>query len=381
MSVANIQQIILNSRSVGKTRGYKIFGPNYTCRKYKYSLDKVNTQNGIPVPCFNGFHFCKTAIDCLNYYDFDENNTYAEVEGEECIEHEDKIATNKLTIIKTMKYEEFAQLLNGKFTKDYMVYQMVNGKLHGLAVSEDCYSRLEIMYDNGTPVYKSKYAKRYGIDEYTILLSHITCENGKDKKQIEYYNSGKIRAVNEYEGEFKHIKEYYENGTLLRDTTRKNGCLHSEYAEFHENGKPKIQEFYVDGVREGQCRVWDCFGNLVSDENYTNGHRDSVCKYYQKGKLSEFITYKNGEPYGLYKKYKNGYVEYDRTYWKLGSLHGPCTLYHSNGKPYITITYCKNQIVNYKQFDRKGVLLYECTTFTEPFINQIPFEIRSTLLH
>jgi hypothetical protein len=52
----------------GKIRGYKIFGPEYTCRDYKYLLYSPNTYEGEDIiPCMSGFHYCLQAIDCLKY--------------------------------------------------------------------------------------------------------------------------------------------------------------------------------------------------------------------------------------------------------------------------------------------------------------------------
>lgn len=51
-------------------RGYKIFGPNYTCKYYKYSLDTTNVYNVEVLELHNGLHFCPRAVDCLSYYNY-----------------------------------------------------------------------------------------------------------------------------------------------------------------------------------------------------------------------------------------------------------------------------------------------------------------------
>jgi len=41
---------------------------NMTCRDVKYEVGKTYTYNGELIMCEKGFHFCKKAIDTLNYY-------------------------------------------------------------------------------------------------------------------------------------------------------------------------------------------------------------------------------------------------------------------------------------------------------------------------
>ena len=53
---------------VGCIDGYKITLTDYSCRGFKYELNHTYTIEEDPVPCKNGFHFCKELADCFNYY-------------------------------------------------------------------------------------------------------------------------------------------------------------------------------------------------------------------------------------------------------------------------------------------------------------------------
>lgn len=91
-------------------KGYKIFGPNYTCRGYKYS--SKNIYQGDLKMCISGFHFCPKVVDCLMYYNCTPENTYVEVIGKDCIIEYDKVLYKELTI-KPISREEFMKACTG----------------------------------------------------------------------------------------------------------------------------------------------------------------------------------------------------------------------------------------------------------------------------
>ena len=88
---------------------------DYICRGYKYSLDTPNIYNGEIKLCESGFHFCVNALDCLSYYDYTPEHTYALVEsGDNYFVRDDKVVCDKLSIISTLSYEEFGKMLTGE---------------------------------------------------------------------------------------------------------------------------------------------------------------------------------------------------------------------------------------------------------------------------
>jgi len=94
-------------------KGYKVFNPDWTCNGFQYEVGKVFEMNKPPVICRQGFHFCKKAIDCFNYYEFDSNNKVAEVEALGEIETEgNKSSTNKIYIIRELSWYEVLDLVN-----------------------------------------------------------------------------------------------------------------------------------------------------------------------------------------------------------------------------------------------------------------------------
>jgi hypothetical protein len=181
-------------------RGYKIFGPNYTCLEYRYRLDDLNIYYGKIKPCESGFHFCPIAVNCLQYYPCTPGNTYAEVEcGKDYIVQDDKVVCSELRIVKTLTFDEFKNLATGTIDTPTLKCSYVGGLLEG------SYKRF---YDNGK-----------------VWVGTNCVEN---KRHGSY-------------------KEWYENRQLDVETTYVNGKLDGSYKEWYENGQLYVETTYVDG--------------------------------------------------------------------------------------------------------------------------------------
>ncbi len=93
--------------------GYKVFNPDWTCRGFQYKVGQTYEEDVIPMVCGRGFHFCKLAKDCFNYYSFDPNNKVAEVIAlGEVAEEGDKCSTNKIKIVREISWEELLTIVN-----------------------------------------------------------------------------------------------------------------------------------------------------------------------------------------------------------------------------------------------------------------------------
>lgn len=62
-------------------KGFKVFNPDWTCRGFQYEVGKTYEEDVTPSVCDRGFHFCKQAKDCFNYYGFDTNNSAVSIAG------------------------------------------------------------------------------------------------------------------------------------------------------------------------------------------------------------------------------------------------------------------------------------------------------------
>ena len=94
-------------------KGYKVFNPDWTCRGFQYKVGETFVHNGDIEMCESGFHFCRKASDCFNYYDFNSNNKVAEVEAIGLVETRgDKSVTDKIKIVREIKWMELLTIVN-----------------------------------------------------------------------------------------------------------------------------------------------------------------------------------------------------------------------------------------------------------------------------
>ena len=94
-------------------KGFKVFNPDWTCRGFQYEVGKVYEEDVKPSVCDIGFHFCKQAKDCFNYYRFVPNNKVAEVIAMgDVVEDCGKCSTNIIQIVREVTWEEVLTIVN-----------------------------------------------------------------------------------------------------------------------------------------------------------------------------------------------------------------------------------------------------------------------------
>ena len=94
-------------------KGYKVFNSDWTCIGFQYQVGQTYTHDGDIGMCSSGFHFCRIAADCFNYYSFDPMNKVAEVEAIGDVESSgDKSVTNKIAILREISWIELLDIVN-----------------------------------------------------------------------------------------------------------------------------------------------------------------------------------------------------------------------------------------------------------------------------
>lgn len=94
-------------------RGYKVFNSDWTCRGKQYTCPGKFEENVKLLICSRGIHFCKKAVDCFNYYDFNPDFHVAEVVAYgRVVERDDKCVTDKLEIVREIPWHEVLDLTN-----------------------------------------------------------------------------------------------------------------------------------------------------------------------------------------------------------------------------------------------------------------------------
>ena len=105
----------------GGVKGYKVFNSDWTCRGKQYTCPGKFEENVKLLICSRGIHFCKKAVDCFNYYDFNPDFHVAEVVAYgRVVERDDKCVTDKLEIIREIPWSEVLEMVNiGKACTGY----------------------------------------------------------------------------------------------------------------------------------------------------------------------------------------------------------------------------------------------------------------------
>ena len=94
-------------------KGYKVFNPDWTCREKQYTCPGKFEEEGEFEVCGHGMHFCQTAADCFDYYDFNSKNKVAEVIAYGEVKTDgDKSCTDKLEIVREIPWDEMLQIVN-----------------------------------------------------------------------------------------------------------------------------------------------------------------------------------------------------------------------------------------------------------------------------
>lgn len=98
-------------------KGFKVFNPDWTCnpneKPFQYKVGGIYEEDVKPMVCSRGFHFCKKAADCFNYYQFDPKNKVAEVIALGEVDTDGvKSCTNKIHIVREIPWQELLEIVN-----------------------------------------------------------------------------------------------------------------------------------------------------------------------------------------------------------------------------------------------------------------------------
>ena len=98
-------------------KGFKVFNHDWTCspngNTKQYTCPGKFEEEGELNVCGHGMHFCQTAADCFNYYNFDSSNKVAEVIAYGEVRTDgDKSCTDKLEIVREIPWDEVLRIVN-----------------------------------------------------------------------------------------------------------------------------------------------------------------------------------------------------------------------------------------------------------------------------
>lgn len=161
-----------------------------------------------------------------------------------------------------------------------------------------------IFWENGQKSYEGEFkdGKKHGPSKIFYKNGDIgegIFENGKKKgKWLYYYKTGEIHRNNFYQDDYCEQKEYYLNGKIRRDEKYQefNSIFKiNGYARaWHENGNYAGEENYKEGVKNGLFKYFNCDGSIFKEGNFKDGIYDGIWKEWKDGKIFE-IYYREGK--------------------------------------------------------------------------------------
>ncbi len=185
-------------------RAYKA-SYNQKCRDFLFEIGKTYEIEGELKMCNNGFHFCETILNTLEYYTPDHKLVIFEVEALGDIQKDgNKFCTNKIKIIRIVPREEYEDIV--KFDE--------NGNLIYRKCGDGCWKKYE--YDsNGNKIRCENSNGYWWTREYDENGNKIRYDNSFGWRKWEYDYDGNLIRYEDSAGYWK-IYEYDSNGNKIR---------------------------------------------------------------------------------------------------------------------------------------------------------------------
>ena len=214
----------------------------------------------------------------------------------------------------------------------------------------------EIYDESGKLLFRDKsYIPEPEITTSTMKVK-IILKNGKKIPVTEqYFPSGKIRAITEYDLKIKDediekndIRKFYTSNKLgkniynsiITETYYESGKLKSRMTD--TGNKTKLEGYYENG-------------NLITEVNLVNEKMGELTKtypegivkaYYPNGALKSKIEFKKGLGNGIYETYYENGKLFEKTIMKNGKPDGKYEVYGPDGKLEESVFYKNGEVVN-----------------------------------
>ena len=214
----------------------------------------------------------------------------------------------------------------------------------------------EIYDESGKLLFRDKsYIPEPEITTSTMKVKIILKNEKKIPVTEQYFPSGKIRAITEYDLKIKDediekndIRKFYTSDKLGKNIY--NSIITETY---YESGKLKTR--MTDTGNKGKLEGYYENGNLITEANLINEKMGELTKtypegivkdYYPNGALKSKIEFKKGLGNGIYETYyENGNI-FEKTIMKDGKPDGKYEVYGSDGKLEESVFYKNGEVVN-----------------------------------
>ncbi len=166
-------------------------------------------------------------------------------------------------------------------------------------------------------------------------------------EEINFYHKGKLHGFQESfspKGKLA-IKYFYKYGDLLSETyfnhsgkeiTKLNLIPNKKdytITKLYSNGNPNAVLTYKNGLKHGEYKGYDFYGNIAVEGKYNNNEFDGKWTwYYENGNLETEIHYRDGKKNGETTYYhENGLVS-EKKFYEFGNSEGKWLSFNKDGK-------------------------------------------------
>lgn len=268
---------------------------------------------------------------------------------------------NEIRTIKNNKVEGLVQTISNRGIIKSEGYMNDASKIDGLWKFYDDEGRIKttVTYKNGV-----MDGERVTYYENGSRNSIMTVKNnnkiGEEKK---FYNFNQIYSTVTYDNngiENGPATYYHLTGAVSHKFNLVNNKIEGEFEEFYSNKQLKSKYTYVAGKIEGVSLSYFKNGQLQSKGNYANVPTGEWFFYHDNGKLESTGLFKDGNRIGVWKTYTDKEVIFEETdYGETGKKTGTYKSYDVDGNLEFELVYKGEEIVSYKTFDNKGVVIKE----------------------
>lgn len=160
-----------------------------------------------------------------------------------------------------------------------------------------------------------------------------------------------------------------QQGDTLLNYVDINGMKQGAWKQFHENGNPRYEAYFIDDKPVGKLTRWDTKGilyamleynntsekahakfyhsngKIAATGNYIGKSKDSIWSYYdENNRMYMQEAYAEGKKHGTFKQFTSEGVLIETTEWKQGTKHGNWKKFYVEGPLMWEATYVNGEL-------------------------------------
>lgn len=250
-------------------------------------------------------------------------------------------------------------------TNDSIDIEEKNGLMYKKGTSELFTGLRTAYFESGQISFRGPYVR--GVSDGKSIWWH---ESGKKQSEGQTVNGLK-------EGEWK---VWFEDGAISMVTNYQGDKQNGRLIVYHRNGKVASDSFKKDDQLQGVSKSFDEDGNIEAEIIYENGVANGrAISYYKNGQIENDFTYINGLRQGEARIFFPNGVLQTRCYYKDNKLDGEFLVYHMNKHLNGKLLYETGNLQGkYSTYDSLGHLLQEQFYKDSVLLKTIDYRNKST---